>query len=117
MEDRRVTIGDVLADMSGGRTMVEFEDRFRELIEAVENTGKTGSLTLTLKVKPDGDRQVLITDEIKAKVPQLQRGMSIFFTTRDHMVTREDPCQMTLPFKDVSQTAGNVTELRQARES
>jgi hypothetical protein len=48
--------------------------------QAVLETGKPGTITLTIKVKATGDEvSVSVTDEVKVKAPEHDRGQSIFF--------------------------------------
>jgi hypothetical protein len=88
-----------LVQTNKGRTHDELSARFAELVRAVRETGKTGVLQLRIEVKPvkgtDGE-QVVITDSITAKTPQLDRPASMFFTTDDGGLSRNDPKQAEL---------------------
>lgn len=84
---------DVLADMGRGQTAEELTSRLSEVVQAVSETGKVGGLTLNVKVKPNGDGSVIITDEIKSKVPEGTRPDTLFFTTSDGSLLRTDPKQ------------------------
>lgn len=82
-----------LPEMRFGETVAELTEKMNELVAAVGNTNKTGSITLTIKLKPAGGGAIEITDEIKAKIPTLPRGTSLFFATPEGNLQRNDPRQ------------------------
>lgn len=82
-----------LPEMRFGETVNELTEKMAELVAAVGNTNKGGSLTLTIKLKPAGCGAIEITDEIKARIPELPRGTSLFFATPKGNLQRNDPRQ------------------------
>lgn len=87
-----------LIEHARGRSHDELSHRLRELLEAIENTGKGGSITYKLTVKPEtrAEHAVLVTDEIKTSLPQLDRPASIFFVDNQMRLQRNDPRQLSL---------------------
>lgn len=88
-----------LQEQSGGRTHEELSVKLHDLIEAVQETGKGGSLTLKIDVRPipgAGKRTLTVTDAVAAKVPKPDRQKSIFFVTDDGNLSRNDPTQPVL---------------------
>lgn len=83
------------------RTDVEAAETLRKVIEAVKATGKVGSITIRLDVKPaDGlTDAVVVYDRIAQKVPEKTREGSMAFITKDGDLSRSDPSQMPL-FED-----------------
>lgn len=83
------------------RTDVEAAETLRTVIEAVKATGKVGSITIRLDVKPaDGlTDAVVVYDRISQKVPEKTREGSMAFITKDGDLSRSDPSQMPL-FED-----------------
>lgn len=83
------------------RTDVEAAETLRKVIEAVKATGKVGSITIRLDVKPaDGlSDAVVVYDRIAQKVPEKTREGSMAFITKDGDLSRSDPSQMPL-FED-----------------
>lgn len=79
-------------------TVTELSDGLRELVQKVQDTGKQGSITLTLTVKPlDGDSNVLtVNDEIRVKAPEHSRKGSIAFPDHWGNLSRSDPHTMPL---------------------
>lgn len=61
-----------------------------------DNTGKTGELKLTIKLKPGKGGQMEVFDDITVKAPKEERGSSIMFATVEGNLQREDPRQLNL---------------------
>lgn len=100
----------------GGTTHAELTDGLAALAAAVMETGKSGSLTLTIKVgkaSKKGGHQMVVSDAVVVKAPVPERTESFFFfdeTTGS--LTRTDPLQQQLPLQEVP--APNKT-LKEAR--
>ncbi|AYG02396.1 hypothetical protein [Gryllotalpicola protaetiae] len=79
----------------------ELHEELTKLVAAVEDTGKAGTLTLTVVLKPlDGaGTALMVNDEIKAKRPTRTRDASIAYVDTDHTLSRRDPSAMPL-FED-----------------
>ncbi len=88
----------------------ELSDSLHELVEAVAEHGKKGSLTLQVIVEPMGDGStVRVTDKIKMAVPEGERGAAIYFIDQDGNLTRKNPAQIELPLREVGERkAGEV---------
>ncbi|MEN3123251.1 hypothetical protein [Janibacter sp. LM] len=91
---------DFIREQNRGRTHDELSDGLRDLVSRVEDTGKKGTITLTVTVEPlKGNESCLqVSDEIKLKLPEHDRGSSIFFRGRDGNLQRDDPNQVTFDF-------------------
>jgi hypothetical protein len=87
-----------LAGVNKGRTVTELGEMLQVLAAAVENTGKSGTLTLKFTMKPAGTNSdaVTVTDEVLLKAPRLKRPESIFFLDADHNLVRNHPNQNSL---------------------
>lgn len=74
----------------------------QELVTAVEATGKAGSLTLKLSLKPDSKygTAVEVKDEITVKVPVADKPSSLFYMDGSHNLVRHDPAQQTIPMQE-----------------
>lgn len=79
-----------------GETDSELTHQLRELIESVQETGKPGTMTLTLKVTRKGERQVTVIEDIKVKTPQHDRTETIYFVDAATNLVRDDPRQGVL---------------------
>lgn len=86
-----------LAGINKGRTARELGTQLQELVAAIQDTGKGGTLTLKISVKPAGKSDALtVTDDITVKAPRLARAESIFFSDADHNLVRTNPNQSEL---------------------
>lgn len=87
-----------LMEHAKGRSHDELSQLLRDLVLAVEETGKPAKLTYTVSIKPQPkvDGAVLIADDIKTTVPKLDRPQSIFFATAVGDLVRNDPRQTNL---------------------
>lgn len=89
-------------NLLNGHTQAELSDRLAECVERARETGKQAKLTLTLTIKPLGQSgQYEIRDQIKQQLPELDRGITLFFGTPEGNLTREDPNQQNLALKTV----------------
>lgn len=80
----------------------ELSDALAELVTAVQEHGKAGSLTLTIKVTPNKDGStVTVFDKTKLALPEGERGAAIYFIDGNGNLTRRNPWQQELPLKEV----------------
>lgn len=84
-----------VADLDDGEVLAQLTTELCDLIKAVTKTNKVGTLTLRLKVKPDG-RKVEVTADVSSKQPRPATGTSLFFADDDGNLHREDPKQPAL---------------------
>jgi putative aminopeptidase FrvX len=104
---------DVIRDLRFGETLDEISTEFNKLVTAVENTGKAGSLTFTVKIKPSAAGAIEVIDEIKTKLPQLAKGTSLFFATPEGNLVRNNPRQDELP--GLKEVPKNEKPLKEAK--
>lgn len=108
-----------LQEQSGGQLHDELSTKLHDLIEAIRETGKAGSLSLKIDIKPiagtDG-RTLTVTDTVAAKLPKTERPKSIFFATDDGNLSRTDPRQPVITgLREVEPTTTTPkTQLRSA---
>lgn len=86
---------DILRQMRRGAIVEALTARFAEVNAAVKATGKAGSLTLSIKIKPDkgGGRQFELVPSVSFSVPQPDLPASIFFINDEGDLVRTDPDQ------------------------
>jgi ACT domain-containing protein len=85
-----------VTDLRGGICHQEVSEAIQEVTAACRETGKVGSVTLTIKIKPQGDRQVEILDQIKKVVPEHAKMPTFAFIDDHDNLTRSDPRQASL---------------------
>ena len=96
-EVRTRPFADVLRDLNRQRTHNEMSLALQDLVAAVLDTGKAGTLTLVLKVSSAKSHDmVVIEDDVRLKKPQA-RAASMFFLDEHMNVMRDNPNQDTLP--------------------
>lgn len=81
-------------EMRGGLEAA-LSEQLSAVLQAVEQTGRPGALTLTLSIKKNGDA-VNITPKVSAKKPEPTVGDSMFFVTSDFKLSRQNPKQMDI---------------------
>jgi len=99
--DERQTrpFADTLRELDKGRVHGELSEKLQELIEAVMDVKKPGTLQLTVKVNAaKGDAMVEVSASVAAKIPRTART-SIFFVTDEHNLSRSNPSQPSLPLQ------------------
>jgi hypothetical protein len=106
-----------LQDLRDGRAHSELSAGLADLLAAVKDTGKGGTLTLQLKIKPgargrDVDK-VVITDAVKVDLPKPERGEDFFWVNDDNQLSRNHPRQQSLPLREVQ--TEQPTQLKEAQ--
>lgn len=88
---------DWIREQSNGRTHDELSVALHDLIGRVRDTGKKGSVSLTVTVAPmKGDTDVLVVgDEIKLRIPEHDRKASLFYPDAHGNLSRTDPQQLS----------------------
>ena len=87
--------------IDGGHAIETADHALKDVIAAVQRSGKKGSVTISLEVAPNGEMGFAASAKVTAKAPQVNFGQSFFFMGRDGWLTREAPdLQLTLTEKD-----------------
>ncbi|QCW22483.1 hypothetical protein SEA_NEOBUSH_52 [Gordonia phage Neobush] len=95
-----------------GRAHTEASKKLAEVVEAVMETGKPGSITVKLTISRDKDLAsvVKIADQVAAKIPTEPRR-SMWFPDDDGQLHRNDPRQTSLfedgPVEKIQAPEGN----------
>lgn len=113
---------DWLREQSNGKTHDELSEALHQLIGRVLDTGKKGEVALTVKVAPlkDDIAVLIVSDEIKLKLPEHDRKASMFYPDDDGNLSRTDPNQLSFEsLREVPTTPTNVDpdtgEIKDAR--
>lgn len=107
MEDQAVSptkpFSQFLIEQRGGALHGELSEKLQELVAAVAEHDKGGTLSLTITVKPagTGTSMYVVADEVKVKTPLGERGASLFFADGEGNLSRSDPRQPELPLREV----------------
>jgi hypothetical protein len=111
------TFEKTLREVRAGMAMSELSEGLANLVQAVRASGKGGKLVLELKIKPASKGEtvcVFIEDEITVKAPKPEKASSIFFTTEDNLLQRQDPRQMVMELREVPAPKQELKEVKNA---
>jgi hypothetical protein len=93
-----------------GLAAQDIETKMQEVSRAVQEHGKKGSVTIKFEFSPGRDGlTIFVTDDVKANVPQADRGGTIMFPDEKGNLHRSDPNQMRLERFHVVETANDDT--------
>ncbi len=92
-------ITDILRDIRKGAAIEEGTNALADVVRAVDETGKEGSVTIVLKVKPPkhGGPEKTLVAEISCKKPCADIAPAIFFSNQEGDLVRFDPRQEEMP--------------------
>lgn len=93
-----------LVYLNKGTLNEELTEVLAEVVKAVRETGKAGSLTLTLKVamfSKANEDVVKISPVVASKVPESKRAETIMYSTADGDLLRDDPSTVRTELKQV----------------
>lgn len=97
----------VLADLNDGSTAAGLTADLHELLAAVQHSGRSGSLTVKLKIAPAtkgstmGVDKVTIVAEKKLELPKPDAPTDFFWLTDDAELSRKHPRQNELELRHV----------------
>lgn len=86
-----------LTHLNKGAVEIETTEELAKLVKAVRETGKAGQITLTLKVSlfnKNDENMVKIDPVVTAKIPELEIGTNVMWSTADGDLLRDDPEKM-----------------------
>ena len=90
-----------IAEMEFGGLVPRLSEDLAKLVSNVHVTGRAGTLSLKLKIKPAGPRgQVEIVSDIDLKLPKPEQGKSLFFANEHGQLLRRDPRQLEMALED-----------------
>ena len=104
-----------IAHLSKGTLDAELTEALGDLVKAINDHGKKGSITLTLTLKPEsvhGEvKMITVSPDVKVSSPQPQRMSSRMWPTYDGDLLRDDPDQGTLDLKSINTETGEIKQL------
>jgi hypothetical protein len=101
---------EVLSELNHGVVADEMATKLAELVSAVKETGRKGSLKLTIEVAPfPGNSTVLkVTGAADLRAPKGETAAGIFYFDDGGNLSRNDPSQPTLPLRDLDSPERNA---------
>lgn len=101
---------DFISETNRGRTHDNLTAELHDLVDAVRQFGRKGTLTLTITVSPlakGDDSQLAVTEEVKTAKPAAAPRPSIYFSDRAGNLTTSDP--NSLPFESFRELPDSPT--------
>lgn len=89
-------IGEFLDEFRRGSLRDDMSRKLHQLLGEVIAVEKAGTITLTLKVKPEADQQVSITGAVTSKLPAPASPAAHFYVDQHGNPTRHDPYQQRM---------------------
>lgn len=101
----------ILNDIRGGQVADDAAHAMQELVAAVVEHGKKGTLTLQIVVEPmkGNDEALAVSGDVTLKAPKATPKAAVFFTDADGNLLRDDPRQAALPGLRVLDKPANDT--------
>jgi hypothetical protein len=104
-----------LVDINDGSTHSGLTSDLTELLQTVQSTGRSGSLTLKLKVASASKGgssvdKITITAERKLELPKPEQPQDFFWLTDDAEPTRQHPRQHALDLRNATDERGGLRE-------
>lgn len=106
----------MLQNHRSGEVLSDLSEAIREIAQAVSLTGKPGSVTLKLILKPASraSNALVVEDEIRKTSPKTERHGSVFFTDKEFNLLRDNPAQLSMDLKVVEGGASESAPLKRA---
>lgn len=98
-----------LGDIRAGELNEELTAKLKELVTAVQSTGKAGSLSLKIKIVPTKGLAVEIEDDVSLSKPVLSKPTTLLFPTVEGNLQVNNPLQKNLDLTVVQD--GGTTQL------
>lgn len=102
-----------LQDLNDGQTHAGLTGDLNELLQAVQSTGRTGSMTLKIKIASaskggnEVDKITIMADR-KLELPKPEQPQDFFWLTDEAEPTRQHPRQHSLDLRDAQDTRGGL---------
>lgn len=96
---------ELITDLGHGETHARLSDDLAKIVEAVEETGLPGKMTITIAVKRSGERTANVDTKWKTDIPRHPAPSQVFFFEAGGGLAKSDPRQTNLPLKDLERPA------------
>lgn len=94
---------DTLREINNGKFAEELTEAFADLVLSTNTVGKSGSITLTLKMRPakGGNGVMTLEHDFKVKSPEFERPVEYMFVANGNTLVRDNPTQRKLDLHEV----------------
>jgi hypothetical protein len=106
------TFASFVIEQRNGGLHAEASDCLAQVVKAVQDHGKGGSVIIKIDIKPGskGTNTLVVSDRVEVKVPQGDRPAALYFPDENGNLHRSDPRQQALPLRRVD--VGPAADLR-----
>lgn len=94
---------DNLTSFGVGNLVDEMAEDQEKIIEAVTESGKSGSLTLKLSYKRNGENQIIVNADLSPKIPRKAVAQVSMFRDKDNQLHEENPDQLAFDSENLIQ--------------
>lgn len=95
-----ISLTNLLGQIEGGTAAEHFEEQIRRVITGILETGRSGRVDVSLKIKPiktEVSPSVSVAFEVRAYLPKGATSGSPFFITKDKLISRVmEPPQLSM---------------------
>jgi hypothetical protein len=88
--------------LNGGTFGHKVSETFKQVLQAVETTGKAGKLTITVDVTKTTGGMVALVAKVTDKTPEPKPDADVRWVTEDGVLTHQNPKQRDLELRPVS---------------
>ena len=94
----RKTFASFVIEQRNGALHAEASETLAELVKAVQDHGKAGTVQITIRIAPGskGTNTLVVSDDVKIKAPTGDRPAALFFPDEHGNLYRQDPRQLDL---------------------
>lgn len=93
-EDRSIV--ETLEELGGGEVLSATEKELQQVVRAVRETRKQGTVNISIKVKPNGEEAVMLESKVEGKPPVKPLPETSFYADRQGNLGRRPPEQQDL---------------------
>ena len=106
---------ETLNRIEGGCFMDDVGQRLSELVLAVDQTGKPGSITLKIDIRRATAGAMAVKGKVSIKKPEQPAFEALLFPTPEGNLLAEDPRQQRLELREVvDQNTGEIRQVKGA---
>lgn len=98
--DSSLAVLDVLEKVRDGELVEDLERELGRVVAAVQETKGSGSVVVTVKVRPNGPAAVELVADVRSTVPRAVQATT-FYAVDGGGLTQRDPRQPNLPGMEV----------------
>ncbi|SFK75397.1 hypothetical protein SAMN05216302_101470 [Nitrosomonas aestuarii] len=105
-----------LRQIGNGSLVTSMENNLQKLVQAVDESGKAGKLTIVIDVKKATKGNAMnIKGQTKLTAPSTEHHESLMFATEEGELVTENPKQQKLDLNVVNANKGEIKNVNEAR--